>query len=112
MKSFKSILKQTVLGTILFMSSFGAFAQDPAAQASFNGVVVTLTAEECFSPKVLAMLPPLDTLPFKVGAGTVSYQGQLLQLCWRIDNGQVLVLDETGDGGQIDPSMFTSIPAI
>ena len=94
-----------LVGLLSIFPSTG-FSQGSVAQAKIGDNVVTITQEPCTNQKVLALLPPLDTIPFEFKAGTVLWEGETIPLCWTVMEGSIFLVDATGDAGSMSQDQF------
>lgn len=79
-----------------------------AAQSSFASYVysegplrIDFSGEACNLPVMVELLKPVAKTPAK--KARILFNGQLLKGCWAFAaDGNLLVVDEQGDGGYID----------
>ena len=81
-----------------------------AFETKHGDVVIRLTDKPCAeSVTVLLRTEAHD----KYLGGHVTLRGVKLALCWRLtDGGNVLVIDEKGDGGILPISRFQKVPTL
>lgn len=93
--------------------AFGLFGQ-ALADAVFVGqdVQVTVYHKPCTGrvADIVAALKVPKELVFQ--KAKVVYQGQTLEACWVTTQGQVLIIDETGDGGAIPEQLFQRLKEV
>jgi hypothetical protein len=79
-----------------------ATPEDEMYTFALGDVTAHLKGSPCDNEKVQTVLQ--DTAGFR--AADVEWQGQNYAACWAVIDRQVVVVDETGDAGFLDPRGF------
>lgn len=88
-------------------------ATQASAELSFkgDGIEMRLLDRACTHPKILALLK--DEWKPRFQQGQLVYHGRPLQMCWaEIRPGQVVIVDEDGDGAEVPKSAFKKVNAL
>ena len=72
-----------------------------------NGFTLRLYATPCMSPEILKVIPAAVRVGHDFYAGSETYQGRDVKLCWAdLDDETVLLVDGDGDVGAAPKKVF------
>lgn len=109
-QEFRIAILLTVLG-LLIVWAHPVQAKPPTVVYQDKNMTVTLVTDACLNPRVLARIHPKEHGFFQ--AGTVNWKGEVFGLCWTVlQDGNVLIVDETGDAGVLPMTGFKRVSHI
>lgn len=101
-------MKKFLLGLLLALAFLPAFAD---YAYSTKDVAIIAKENQACSPQVLNLLTD-EAKQFSWKAAEILFQGRKIQACWALVDDKVVIVDEEGDGGFIDPAAFRKLKEV